>query len=207
MDLSSLAGILLAFVVVAASPGPANLACATVAMRQGRAAGMRFALGLASGLAVWGVLAAVGMGAVLQTSQVALVALKLLGGAYLLWLAFGSARSAATPGAPMLASQEAGGRWMLRGLLLNLTNPKAVFAWMAALAVGLGPADGLAGLGVATALCAVLGLINYLIWASVFSTSRAMSLYARSRRWVDGAVAALFATAGIGLIRSALVRA
>lgn len=52
----------LAFAVIAASPGPANLAAASVAMATGRTKGMRFALGLA------------------------LTGLKIMGGVYLLWL-------------------------------------------------------------------------------------------------------------------------
>jgi len=205
-DLAGLAAIAAAFTLVAAAPGPANLACASVAMAHGRRVGLRFGFGLSAGLALWGMLAAAGLVAVLQTSQTALVVLKLVGGAYLLWLALGAGRAALAPAAPDTPTGYGRGGWFWRGLALNLTNPKAVFAWMAALAVGLGPAAGLAGLSLATAICALLGLANYLIWAMVFSTPRAMSLYARLRRGVDGAVAALFAAAGLGMIRSALTR-
>ena len=204
-DLSSLAAIAAAFVIVTVSPGPANLGCASVAMARGRKVGVQFALGLALGLTVWGLLAAAGMGAVLEASEWALMVLKLLGGAYLLYLAWSSARSAVAPKTEVVAA-DGTGRWFYRGLLLNLTNPKAVFAWLAALAVGLDAADGLGMVAIATAICAVIGVLNYLGWAFVFSTQRMMAVYLRVRRWIDGAVAALFAAAGLGLIRSALAR-
>ena len=51
---AALGAIALAFLVVAASPGPANLACASVAMARGRRDGLRIAAGLAIGLALWG---------------------------------------------------------------------------------------------------------------------------------------------------------
>jgi len=91
IDLTAMIAMGTAFFVVAASPGPGNLAGATVAMMHGRRIGLTFAAGLASGLIFWGLLAAMGMGAVLQSSATALFAFKLLGGAYLLWLALQSA--------------------------------------------------------------------------------------------------------------------
>lgn len=204
-DLASFAAICAAFFVVTVAPGPANIGCASVAMARGRATGLRFAAGLALGLAFWGLLAAAGMGAILETSETALIVMKLVGGCYLLWLAYGSARSAMKPAA--LETRVTGGRrWFRRGLLLNLTNPKAVFAWMAALAVGLDTSSGVLAVALATGVCALLGLVNYLGWALLFSTGGAMSLYARARRVIDAAVASLFAVAGMGLIKSALSR-
>ena len=61
-----------AFFVVTVAPGPATLAAATVAMCAGRGNGLRFGAGLAAGLAVRGVLAATGPGALLQGSAHAL---------------------------------------------------------------------------------------------------------------------------------------
>ena len=206
-DAASLAAIAGAFVIVASSPGPANLAAATVAMSQGRRRGMIFALGLSVGLWVWGVLAATGLGAVLQTSATVLAGLKVLGGLYLLWLAYGSARSAARPtsgAAPAIEVTE--GRWFWRGVALNLTNPKAVFAWMAALSVGLDRQNDLAMIALATAMCGLIALLNAMGHVWLFSFPRVMAGYRRARRWIDGTVAVLFSLAGFGLLRSALAR-
>ncbi|WP_158966172.1 LysE family translocator [Chachezhania sediminis] len=205
-DAAGLGSIALAFLVVAASPGPANLGCASVAMAQGRGAGLRFGLGLALGLAVWGLCAASGLGALLAVSQTGLVLLKIAGGAYLLYLAWLSARSAVRPGAGPRAQPTVRGRWLLRGMLLNLSNPKAVFAWLAALAVGLGPEQGMGAVALATAMCMLIGFLNYVAWAWAFSTDGAQAVHARFRRWIDGATAALFAGLGLGLLRSAATR-
>lgn len=204
-ELATLAPVALAFLVVAVSPGPANIAVATVAMSAGRRSGLSFGMGLALGLAAWGVVAATGMGALLQTSATALVALKLVGGAYLLWLAVQSGRAALRHGAKAAAPSRRG-RWFARGLLLNLSNPKAVVAWMAALSMGLGTGDGSGDVLVATLMCVVIGIANYAFYALTFSLPGAMAAYRRLRRWIDGAVAGLFAAAGLGLIRSALTR-
>lgn len=205
MDALTLLTIAAAFLVVTISPGPANLGCALVAMRHGRRAGMQFGLGLALGLTMWGLLAASGMGAVLQASEAALVVLKVLGACYLFWLALHAGRAAARSPVDHTAPV-AKGRWFRQGLLLNLSNPKAVFAWMAALAMGLDAQAGFDAVALATGVCALIGLANYLGWAALFSLEPAMQGYRKVRRWLEGVAAALFAIAGFGMIRSAFAR-
>ncbi|WP_180900964.1 LysE family translocator [Martelella soudanensis] len=202
-ELPNIVVIALAFLVVAVSPGPANIATATLSMRYGRGVGVRFGLGLATGLAFWGVVAATGMGALLQGSIYFLTALKIVGGLYLLWLAIQSARSAVRGGQETTAGNAAG-RWFRRGLLLNLSNPKAVLAWMAALSMGA-EAGGHMVVS-ATALCMLIGLANYMFYALIFSLSGAMAAYRRLKRLLEGAVAGLFAMAGFSLLRSAFTR-
>ena len=197
--------IALAFWVVTVSPGPANIAVSAVSLQFGRQSGMRFGAGLAVGLAVWGAVAATGMGAVLQSSAQALFVLKIVGGGYLLWLAWTSARSAARPRTGV-DTRVSPSRLFRRGLLLNLSNPKAVFAWMAALSMGLGTENSAGALVLATVICCALGFVNYTGHALIFSHPRAMSIYARLGRWIDGVVAGLFAVGGLSLIRSALSR-
>lgn len=202
--------VALAFLIVTVSPGPANIAVATVAMRHGRKPGQIFGLGLSMGLAFWGMIAATGMGAVLQASTNALIILKVLGGLYLLWLAVQSARTALWPRGPIktdLAETKAhSGRWFWHGLLLNLSNPKAVVAWMAALSVGLNAEGATAEIAALTGICFVIGLLNYAGYAAAFSLAGVMAGYRRVSHWVDGAVAVLFAGAGLGLLRSAMTR-
>lgn len=204
-DPAALAAILAAFFAVAVAPGPAALALVGVAVAHGRGAGLRFGAGLGLGLALWGLAAASGLGAALQTSAALLAALKIAGGVYLLWLALSSARAACNPAVPDHGMPQAG-RWFLRRLMLNASNPKAVVAWMAALAIGLGPGTGPAGIAAATGLCAALGFAIYAGYAIAFSVPPVMRGYARARRWIEAAMAALLALAGISLLRSAFAR-
>lgn len=207
IDWTGLGSIFAAFFIVAASPGPATLAVSAVSAASGRKSGMIFGAGLAVGLAFWGLVAATGLGAVLQASANLLIALKIAGGAYLLWLAYGSVRSAMRAdhwGENHVPSREK--RLFLKGLALNLSNPKAVVAWMAALSVGLGTDDGWVSLVVATLGCALIGLLIYAAYAAAFSLKAIMNAYLKCRRLIDGMVSALFAVAGIALIRSAFTR-
>lgn len=205
MDIGTLITVALAFWVVVASPGPANIASATVAMKYGRKPSLIFGLGLSIGLTFWGLLAATGMGAALQASIGLLIGLKVFGACYLLWLAWQSAISAIKP-QPSTARSLPYGNWFLRGLMLNLSNPKAVIAWMAALSVGLDPSDTVASVASATLICIVVAFANGVFYAMVFSANGMMLVYERSRRLIDGAVAALFSIAAFTMLRSAFSR-
>ncbi len=205
VGLENFVAIALAFFIVTVSPGPANIAVATVSMSFGRKHGLLFGLGLSVGLGFWGIVAATGMGAILQSTTSILTILKIFGGLYLLWLAIQSGRSAMRR-ADDVASPPDQGRWFWRGLILNLTNPKAVVAWMAALSMGLGEEVNTSIVVGATLFCVVLGFANYAGYAMAFSLSGFMTGYKRLRRWIDGLVAGLFAVAGISLLRSAFSR-
>lgn len=192
---------LFAFFVAAASPGPATLAVSTTAMAGGARAAALLGLGLAAGLAFWGLVAAAGLGALLVQSSVALTILRWFGGAYLLWFAWQSARSAITTvagGADVASVAER--KLVLRGLLLNLSNPKAVLAWISILALGVGPTDDSSGLALTTALCAILGLVIYLAYAVLFSQATIRSGYRRGRRAIDAMAATFFGYAGLKLV-------
>jgi len=205
MGFDNLLPIIVAFSIVTISPGPANIALATVAMSSGRENGLLFGLGLSFGLAFWGFIAATGLGVVLQASEYALLLLKVFGGVYLLWLACQSGFSALKQ-ANNLPKEKKQGQWFFRGLILNLSNPKAVVAWMAALSMGLTIGDNSTHVLIATVICAALGFLNYTIYALVFSVSGMMFHYQRFRRWIEGVVAGLFALAGFSLIKSTFSR-
>lgn len=206
MSLLAIAG---AFFIVAVTPGPANIANATIAMSRGRAVSLRFGAGLSCGLAFWGLVAATGMGAVLQSSAVVFSVLKVFGGLYLLWLAWQSGKSALRKGLDktlVRSGQVTGGRWFLRGLMLNLSNPKSVVAWMAALSVGLDSGDGIGRVALAVGVCVALGFMNNIGYSVMFSLSGVMAVYRRISAWINGVTAGLFALAGLGMIRSAFAR-
>jgi threonine/homoserine/homoserine lactone efflux protein len=205
MNIAILLTVVLAFWVVAASPGPANISNAAIAMHYGRKPSLIYGLGLSVALVFWGVLAATGMGALLQATAGALLVLKLIGGCYLLWLAWQTGKSAAKPGVEPV-NQIAPGRWFWRGMALNLSNPKSVIAWMAALSMGLDPNGSLTSVILTTLVCIVVAFLNNFLYTLIFSMGGMMQAYRRFRRWIDGISAALFTFAGFALIRSAFSR-
>lgn len=204
IDIYSLLSVGLAFFLVAVSPGPATISNATIAMSHGRKQSFIFGLGLSCGLVFWGIIAATGMGAVLQSSLYVLTALKVIGGLYLLWLAFLSARSAWRY-EPENRISPCHQNWFLKGLLLNISNPKSVIAWMAALSIGLDANDGIWALVGATVVCILVGFVVNALYTLFFSMTGMMRWYQHFRQRINGVVASFFTLAGFGLIRSAFV--
>jgi amino acid exporter len=125
-----LSGILLAYGAVAVgilSPGPNVLSIIGTSMGAGRWQGMALARGIAAGSFLWALLTWIGLVTVLTAFAATLVAIKIAGAAYLLWLAFKAFRSAARSGdAPIHGLDEAESKrsYFLRGLAVQMTNPK-----------------------------------------------------------------------------------
>lgn len=206
MDILSLATIGLAFFVIAVSPGPANISNAAIAMSKGRTVSLVYGAGLSSGLVLWGLVAASGLGAVLQTSVYLLMALKVFGGLYLIWLAYLSAKVAAAGEVSRLIDSEKPIRyrtWFVRGFLLNISNPKTVIAWMAALSVGLSSEASIGHLTAGVLVCVLVGFFTNALYSVSFSFEFAMIGYKKIHRHLNATFAAIYSLAGFGLIKSA----
>jgi threonine efflux protein len=197
-----------AYFIGTASPGPSNLAIMSLAMGSGRKAAFAFALGVMSGSFSWALLASLGLSAVLATYSQLLVAIRVIGGVYLLWLAWKSARSALTPQMPLAATTrvaDSSRRLYVRGLLLHLTNPKAILVWLSIVSLAV-PAGGASSGGSHTAAvvlgCMAIGVCVFSSYAVLFSTATARRVYGSIRRWLDGSLAVVFSIAGIKLLTS-----
>ncbi|WP_213780342.1 LysE family translocator [Caballeronia sp. dw_276] len=84
---------LAASIAITAAPGPDNLQVLARGISQGRAAGLVAALGFAAGISFHTTLAALGVAALLKSSQVAFEIVKLAGAAYLIWIGIKAIRS------------------------------------------------------------------------------------------------------------------
>ena len=115
--------------LVEVTPGPNMAYLALVAATEGRAKGYAAVLGVALGLGLMGLLAALGL-ATLVTAQPALFqGLKWAGFFYLLWLAWqGWAAAGEAVGHAAIGSSAA--QFFRRGLVTNLLNPKAALFYV-----------------------------------------------------------------------------
>ena len=193
-----------AFVVATASPGPAVLGIMATSMAAGRKAGMMFAAGVLTGSMTWALLAAIGLSAWLRAFAFGLVVLKVAGGLYLLWLALKSLRSMLTAGSGDLPAAPTATlvQYYRRGALLHLTNPKAILAWIAIVGITQSEGGNGAALVFTLAGCFLLGIVVFQGYAVIFASRVMMRQYLKLRRYIEGALAAVFGYAGIRLIAS-----
>jgi threonine efflux protein len=207
IEIHNLVVVFTAYIIGAASPGPSNMRIMGVAMSQGRRSALMLAAGVISGSFFWGTLAATGVSAVLTQYAQAMVVLKILGGLYLLFLAIKAGRSALTTDeklATQLASAPivSGFKLYQRGLLMHLTNPKALLGWVATMTLGLGPGASSMTVAVILAGGAVLSITIFCGYAIVFSTAPMVRGYRKARRWIEGALAVVFGGAALKLLLS-----
>ncbi|MEV6873399.1 LysE family translocator [Amycolatopsis sp. NPDC051128] len=152
MDLlGSLPAFVVAVLLISASPGPAMALILRRAALRGFAGAVPTVLGLEAGLYLWALFAAAGLAALVATSQIALVVLRVAGAGFLLYLGVKAWRSAwrgrgseaaADPGAESTADASARG-WVKafgEGMVVMLANPKAA-AFMIAFYPQFVPAD------------------------------------------------------------------
>lgn len=195
-----------AYVIAAGSPGPSNMRIMGVAMHNGRRAALFLAAGVVSGSIFWGAMAATGVSAVLTRYAEALIVLKIFGGLYLLYLAVKAGRAALAAEAPAAAQTGPNGAPLSdaelyrRGLLMHLSNPKSILAWIALVTLGLGPDSSWHTLAAILGGCAVLSVTIFCGYAILFSTAPMVRLYRRARRGIEGVLALFFGLAGLRLL-------
>ena len=115
-------------VVLIVIPGPDTAMVTKNALVGGRRSGMLASVGVAIGLTIWTVAAALGIAALLRASSFAFDALKVAGAVYLTWIGIGMLRSKGVVADDAAARPASGWRALRQGLLSDLGNPKiAVF--------------------------------------------------------------------------------
>ncbi|KKX27680.1 LysE family translocator [Rhizobium sp. LC145] len=195
-----------AYLIAVVSPGPAVFAIIGTSIAQGRRAGLITAFGISGGSLTWATAAALGLAAVLRHYAIALEIMKILGGLYLLYLAWKAFKSARLPDAQAAIGQaktSLGARQLwLRGYAIHMTNPKAIFAWLAIISLGLPENAPTSAILLIIGVCMISGLVIFTSYALLFSTPRALRSYRAARRWIEGAMALFYGAAGLKLLAS-----
>lgn len=200
MDVSFLLRGLVIGVSIAAPVGPIGALCIRRTIAHGRLIGFASGVGAATADGIYGAIAAFGLTVVSGALLGASGALRVVGGAFLLYL--GVRTFMATP-------QRAAERSSVRGVMaawattfgLTLTNPATIFSFLGVFA-GLGLAS---GAGVPAAIALVLGVfLGSAAWWLALALgvgSLRERLDQRALRWVNrlsGTVIALFGAGALG---------
>jgi threonine/homoserine/homoserine lactone efflux protein len=131
-SLNPLLAFALTAFIIELTPGPNMAYLAALSLSQGMKAGLAAVAGIALGLSVYGIAAALGLTAIIDSSRLLYELLRWAGVAYLLWLAWeGWTRERET----QTQAEEQHRPWpaFRRGLITNLLNPKAAVFYVAML--------------------------------------------------------------------------
>ncbi len=196
-----IAGFAILF-VAALSPGPSVALLLGVGAAQGRAAALWTTFGIASGSVLLNGLTLLGVGLLLEQAAWAFTALRFVGAAYLSYLAYGALRKAVQGGTvqPAAVKPRTPLHSYAAGFVLQATNPKAIFFWVAIHAV-----SGVAVAPVAIIAAFFLGAfaISFAChgaWGLLFSAAQFRALYAKGRRYIEAALGTFLAFMAFRLV-------
>ncbi len=204
--ISSVLGVLL---VGAMSPGPSLVVVVRSSIGVSRQAGIATALGMGVGGVLFATLALLGLQALLMQVPWLYTGLRIVGGFYLMYLAFklwqGARQTLEMPDITLEKSPR-GRKFFLLGLTTQLSNPKTAIVYGSIFAALL-PAY-LPMWSGAVLLLSVFTIEAgwYIIVAMTFSAKKPRSVYLNSKRWIDRAAGSAMGALGLRLVYDAIVQ-
>jgi threonine/homoserine/homoserine lactone efflux protein len=166
--------------ILIATPGQDMILVMSRSIAQGPGAGVATAAGVSVGLVGHTVLATLGLGAILRASEWLFVALKLIGAAYLVYLAIGLLRTRHGDLALGARTGRSAARLFVDGALSNLTNPKIAIFYFAFLPQFVAPGEANPTLQLA-ALGLTFAALTFLVKAPVGLSAGTLAGWLRRR--------------------------
>lgn len=201
---TALLSLILALTLGAISPGPSFVMVARTALAVSRRDGIAASIGMGVGGALFSVLAVLGLLAVLAAVPLLYLALKVLGGAYLVHLGVRIWRGASQPLALNAATPSGQPGTLLRSFMLGLatqvSNPKTAIVYAGVFA-SLLPAD--APGWVLLALPLIVFMIEtgwYSLVSIALSSPAPRARYLSAKTWLDRAAGGILGLLGIKLM-------
>jgi threonine/homoserine/homoserine lactone efflux protein len=202
----ALRGFVLGF-TIAAAVGPISLLVIRRTVAQGWLYGLVSGLGVATADATYGAIAAFGLGAITDVLVNARWVLGLAGGAFLLWMAWQTIRSAPTEAAAVKTGRRGYAGAYLSILGLTMANPMTILSF-GALFAGLGVTGGASGDAALVVLGVLLGSTTWwIVLTTLIGTLRARvtATWIQRINLVSGLVIGAFAIVSIASVLVALV--
>ena len=199
MSLSTWLAFFAASWAISFSPGPGAVSAMASGLKYGFRRGYWTTVGLILGILLQFCIVAVGLGAVLATSEIAFNVLKWVGAAYLVYLGWLQFRTDAAPVAVETApaADFRIRELVMRGCMVNLINPKGTVFLMAVVPQFLNPGAPLPmQYAMIAATLAFTDLVAMGCYTSLASRMLRLLRSPRHIRWVNRSFGAMFILAG-----------
>jgi threonine efflux protein len=197
--------ITVAHLLAAASPGPDFAFVTRQSLVHGRKAGLLASTGIALGLSIHILYSAAGLATLVAHSIEWMTAIKLVGGAYLIYLGYRGLRSKAVAHASGEQLNEPAGsarRMILGGFLCNAFNPKAPVYFLALFTVVLSPNLPVLTLVIYGLWLMVLQWLWFALVAMVFAHGSIRTRLLSIRHWIDRAFGIAMVALGVRVLMS-----
>ncbi|MHA7844851.1 threonine export protein RhtC [Serratia sp. D1N4] len=188
------------------SPGPDFFFVSQTAVSRSRREAMMGVVGISLGVMVWAGVALLGLNLILQKMAWLHQIIMVGGGLYLCWMGWQLLRSARAQNAQTTPTEEVAvvlpkaGRSFIRGLLTNLSNPKAVIYFGSVFSLFVGEDVGAGARWGLFMLITGETFVWFSLVAVVFALPAMRRGYQRLAKWIDGVAGVLFTGFGLHLI-------
>ena len=190
----------------AMSPGPDFVFISQQALGQGRRIGLISSLGVALGLGVHIAYSVLGMAALIASAAWLLTAVKIIGGAYLIYLGYKGIRAKAkgeiTEISAAKAAPQSARTALIKGFLCNVLNPKAPVYFVSIFTIVLSPTMPTWQLAVYGAWMMVLQFAWFALVTFLLSMPAINQRFQKAGHWIDRVLGVAMTALGIKVIIS-----
>lgn len=177
-------------------------------MNNGRIYGLGLAFGVLTGSIFWSCSAAFGLAALLSSNIWIFELIRYCGAAYLIYLSVKSLRSAI--GTPKLTLPQSHSTTLsniyFKGLLIHLTNPKAILFFASLYSIGIPSTTQTSDLVSVIVSVGMLSSTVFLGYAFLFSNHRARNIYLKSKVIFECTFAVFFGFAGVKILTGDIIK-
>lgn len=180
--------------------------CFATDAEQGRTAGLVCALGVALGLGIHIAYSVLGMALLIAQAAWLLTAIKIIGGAYLVWLGIQGLRAKAKKETTEIRKTKAAPqslpKTLWKGFLCNVLNPKAPVYFVSVFTVVLSPEMPFWQLAAYGAWMMVLQFAWFAVVAFLLSIPAVNNRFQKAGHWIDRVLGAVMVGLGIKVVSS-----
>lgn len=187
------------------TPGPDFFLVSQTAVSRSRKDAVLVAFGICLGAMVWSLLALMGLNIIFEKMAWLKQGLLVAGGLYLCWLGYQMLRSAFSKGEQSIKQivlPQSPYLFFMKGLLTNLSNPKAVIYFGSIFSLFLANPLFDQHHSLLFIIIAIETLLWFLVVAFVFSLPTFRTAYQNFAKWIDGISGGIFTLLGVYLIGS-----
>ncbi|WP_293735125.1 threonine export protein RhtC [uncultured Acinetobacter sp.] len=187
------------------TPGPDFFLVSQTAVSRSRKDAVLVAFGICLGAMVWSLLALMGLNIIFEKMAWLKQGLLVAGGLYLCWLGYQMLRSAFSKGEQSIKQivlPQSPYLFFMKGLLTNLSNPKAVIYFGSVFSLFLANPLFDQHHSLLFIIIAIETLLWFLVVAFVFSLPTFRTAYQNFAKWIDGISGGIFNLLGVYLIGS-----
>lgn len=198
--------VALVHLIALMSPGPDFFFVSQTAVSRSRREAMMGVVGISLGVMVWAGVALLGLNLILQKMAWLHQIIMVGGGLYLCWMGWQLLRSARSQNVQTASAEDVQvvlpkpGRSFIRGLLTNLSNPKAVIYFGSVFSLFVGEDVSAGARWGLFALITGETFMWFSLVAVVFALPAMRRGYQRMAKWIDGLAGVLFTGFGLHLI-------